>query len=63
MPWPKECKRFVDWSYYQSLGPPDYEPFDVDQFCEEHPEVDGAVLRFVWPSLNKDQHYDHYYDG
>jgi hypothetical protein len=62
MSWPKECKRFVDWSFFQSknyLG----QAIDVDQFCKDHPEVDGAVLRFVWPSGYKDQKYDHYYDG
>ena len=65
MSWPKESDsyKFVDWSYFQNLGWPLHKPFDVAKFCELHPEVDGAVIRFVWPSGKKDQHYEHYFDG
>ncbi len=66
MPWPalSECYRFVDWSWYQNKGPAGlYRPFDVARFCAEHPEFDGAVLRFVWPNGAVDKHYAHYYDG
>lgn len=63
MPWPKECERYVDWSFYQNHGWPLYKPFDIDAFCAAHPEVDGAVLRFCWPNGSVDQNYTHNYDG
>jgi hypothetical protein len=65
MAWPElsRCERFVDWSWFQNKGWPLHQPFDVDAFCRDHPEVDGAVLRFCWPSGAKDEHYDHYFDG
>jgi len=63
MSWPKECKRIVDWSWYNNYGPPLHKPYDVAEFIEDHPEVDGVVLRFCWPSGAKDKHYDGYYDA
>lgn len=65
MPWPAlaECERFIDWSWYQNHGGLLRKPFDVNAFCDAHPEVDGAVIRFCWPSGAVDKHYAHYYDG
>ena len=63
MSWPtlNESERTTDWSYFQ------YDrllrPHDIDKFCADHPEVEAAVIRFVWPSGVKDAKYDHYYDG
>lgn len=56
----------MDWSWFNNHGwraLPPYKPFDVDKFCAEHPEVEGAVIRFLWPSGKVDKHYAHYYDG
>ncbi len=65
MSWPEENKseKWVDWSWFNNHGRPDYTPFDVDDFVEAHPEVDGAIIRAMWPSGVKDAHYDHYFDG
>jgi hypothetical protein len=68
MPWPAadQNEQWVDWSWFNNHGwraLPPYKPFDVDKFCALHPECEGAVLRFVWPSGKPDQHYAHYYDG
>ena len=64
MPWPSlaESYRITDWSYFQAKDVLN-RPYDIDLYCNEHPEVDGAVLRFCWPDGTKDQKYDHYYDG
>ncbi len=65
MSWPKESDsyKFIDWSYFNNQGWPRYKPFDVAKFCELHPEVDGAVVRFMWPGGKQDQHFEHYFDG
>jgi len=65
MPWPSldQNERWVDWSWYQNDGTTQHKPFDVDVFCRNHPEVDGAIIRAVWPDGSTDQHYEHYYDG
>ena len=65
MPWPDEtlCERWVDWSYYQNDGSLLHRPFDVDAFCAAHPDIQGAIIRAVWPEGTTDQHYAHYYDG
>lgn len=64
MSWPalSESSRITDWSYFQTKNYLNH-PCDIDLFCSEHPEVDGAVIRFVWPSGVKDSKYDYYYDG
>ncbi len=65
MPWPtlEESYRITDWSYFQMTNSITRRPYDIDKFCEENPHVDGAVVRFCWPSGVKDPKYDHYYDG
>jgi hypothetical protein len=63
MPWPEGNRRLVDWSFFNNHGWPLHKPFDVDAFCELHPECQGAILRFNWPGGKPDQHYAHYYDG
>src|SRR3989304_6283702 len=63
MPWPSldQNERWVDWSWYQKEV--SEQPFDVDVFCRNHPEVEGAIVRAVWPDGSVDQKFAHYYDG
>jgi len=65
MPWPDEsvCERWVDWSWYQNDATLLHRPFDVDAFCAAHPDVQGAIIRAIWPDGTPDKHYAHYYDG
>lgn len=65
MSWPKlsDCIRYVDLSYFQNQGWPLHKPFDVDVFCAENPEVELAIVRFIWPGGAPDRHYAHYHDG
>jgi len=65
MAWPELSKtiKAVDVSWYQHDGTDQRRPFDVDLFCEKHPDVELALIRACWPSGKPDAHYPHYFDG
>jgi len=65
MAWPELSKtiKAVDISWYQHDGTDQRRPFDVDLFCEKHPDVELALIRACWPSGKPDAHYPHYFDG
>jgi len=65
MPWPMliKCEKGTDWSYWQNDATLLHRPFDVDEFCDNHPSVRMAVVRAVDSKCAPDRHFGHYYDG